>query len=203
MHGSDRTGVRCPQEWDSGWEHAWGDIDDDWDEWGGTGARRGPQAGPDVPSSGRRRRQFSRSESRRGPRDAYLRPMIDREGIRQRLTLRPDEGEEELRTEFDINQLESRAAVRFAGVLPPPSSVSCLLGRPCSTRARDAVCHLLLLHCGRYSAALATSMPTASLRRLCSVSTGRHALPVTQLMRASEPEPRDAHTLCHSMVSAA
>ncbi len=41
--------------------------------------------------------------------------MIDREGIRQRLTLRPDEGEEELRTEFDINQLESRAAVRFTG----------------------------------------------------------------------------------------
>jgi len=51
-----------------------------------------------------------------GPRDAYLRPMIDREGIRQRLTLRPDEGEEELRTEFDINQLESRAAVRFTGL---------------------------------------------------------------------------------------
>jgi hypothetical protein len=44
--------------------------------------------------------------------------MIDREGIRQRLTLRPDEGEEELRTEFDINQLESRAAVRFTGAAP-------------------------------------------------------------------------------------
>ena len=91
-------------------------MDDDWDEWaGGAGGGREPPAGPDVPLSGRRRRRFSRAESRRGPRDAYLRPMIDREGIRQRLTLRPDEGEEELRTEFDINQLESRAAVRFTG----------------------------------------------------------------------------------------
>ena len=101
------------QDLDSGWDHAWDDIDDDWDEWGGAGTRGAAPADPQP--GGRRRRQFSRAESRRGPRDAYLRPMIDREGIRQRLTLRADEGEEELRTEFDINQLESRAAVRFTG----------------------------------------------------------------------------------------
>ena len=106
------------QEFDSGWDHAWDDIDDDWDEWGDPGAR-GTSA-TDPPPGGRRRRQFTRAESRRGPRDAYLRPMIDREGIRQRLTLRPDEGEEELRTEFDINQLESRAAVRFTGAVRVP-----------------------------------------------------------------------------------
>ena len=108
------------QEFESGWDHAWDDNDDDWDEWGGAAGRRGSSAGPEADSPGvrRRRRQFSRAESRRGPRDAYLRPMIDREGIRQRLTLRPDEGEEELRTEFDINQLESRAAVRFTGSFP-------------------------------------------------------------------------------------
>lgn len=81
----------------------------------------------------------------RGPRDAYLRPMIDVTGIRQRLAFKPQAsmctqyrssnlpalnrqtadlgtlltqmGEEELADEFEVNMMESRQAVNFAGEL--------------------------------------------------------------------------------------
>lgn len=53
----------------------------------------------------------------RGPRDAYLRPMIDARGVRQRLAFKSQVGEDELRSEFGANQDESRQAVSFAAVL--------------------------------------------------------------------------------------
>jgi hypothetical protein len=91
-------------EGDSGWQQNWDGWDQDWDDWEST------------PIS-EERQKYERMASRRGPRDAYLRPMIDKEGIRQRFTWNADEGEEALRMEFEVNQFESREAVKFAGEL--------------------------------------------------------------------------------------
>lgn len=51
------------------------------------------------------------------PRDAYLRPMIDARGIRQRLAFKSQVGEDELRSEFGANQEESRRAITFSATL--------------------------------------------------------------------------------------
>ena len=95
------------QPTDSGWQQNWDGWDQDWDDWESM-----PSSG-DQPMS--KREKYERMASRRGPRDAYLRPMIDKEGIRQRFTWNADEGEEALRMEFEVNQFESREAVKFAG----------------------------------------------------------------------------------------
>ena len=92
---------------DSGWQQNWDGWEAEWDDW--------DSSGPQEPEPTSARQKYKRMASRRGPRDAYLRPMIDREGIRQRLTWNAAEGEDALRTEFEINQFESREAVRFGG----------------------------------------------------------------------------------------
>ena len=56
-----------------------------------------------------------RERRRKGPRDEYLRPMVDVTGIKYRLGLDTADTEARIREEFEENQLDSRAAVRFAG----------------------------------------------------------------------------------------
>jgi hypothetical protein len=114
----------------------------------------------------------------RGPRDAYLRPMIDVTGIRQRLAFKPQAsirmcsafktrrcwngrslstqcptqmGEEELADEFEVNMMESRQAVNFAGELH-------------CHRAEDGSSH----HPHRRVAVQLTLVPRAS-QHLCSL----------------------------------
>ena len=95
---------------DDGWQQNWEGWEQDWDDWDSSGPREA------EPTS--KRQRYKRMASRRGPRDAYLRPMIDSEGIRQRLTWDAAKGEDALRTEFEVNQFESREAVTFAGERP-------------------------------------------------------------------------------------
>lgn len=99
------------QPHDSGWQQNWDGWDQEWDDW--------ESSQPTEPEPTSKQQKYKRMASRRGPRDAYLRPMIDREGIRQRLTWNGAEGEDALRTEFEINQFESREAVTFAGECSP------------------------------------------------------------------------------------
>lgn len=58
-----------------------------------------------------------RRDAQQPPRDEYLRPMVDTTGIRYRIGLNEDEMTEDIREEFEENQRESWAALRFAGEL--------------------------------------------------------------------------------------
>ena len=126
-------------EGDNGWQQNWDGWDQDWDDWEST------------PIS-EERQKYERMASRRGPRDAYLRPMIDKEGIRQRFTWNADEGEEALRMEFEVNQFESREAVKFAGE-PQKCTLHRVVVRETSPRA---CCHLQI-PVGRSQAQLHTA----------------------------------------------
>ena len=64
-----------------------------------------------------------RERRRKGPRDEYLRPMVDVTGIKYRLGLDTADTEARIREEFEENQLESRAAVRFAGAAAAPCAL--------------------------------------------------------------------------------
>ncbi|BDA48808.1 Proton extrusion protein PcxA [Coccomyxa sp. Obi] len=102
--------------------------DDDWDDWGdwgepkvlsdwvdeGQAARRNGKPSSQSRRRGRRRRDRDPHEP---PRDEYLRPMVDTQGIKYRIGLNEDEVTEDIREEFEENQRESWAALKFAGVL--------------------------------------------------------------------------------------
>lgn len=62
-------------------------------------------------------RRRSRAGKRRKVRDEYLRPIVDAEGILNRLAVDEGEVEERVFTEAITNQYESREAVKFAGIL--------------------------------------------------------------------------------------
>lgn len=51
------------------------------------------------------------------PRDEYLRPMVDATGIKYRIGLNEEDIAEDIREEFEENQRESWAALKFAGTL--------------------------------------------------------------------------------------
>ncbi|KAK9917370.1 hypothetical protein WJX75_003623 [Coccomyxa subellipsoidea] len=101
--------------------------DEDLDEWGDWGepkvlsdwvdeAQAARRNGKARPQSSRRRGR-RRRDAQQPPRDEYLRPMVDTTGIRYRIGLNEDEMTEDIREEFEENQRESWAALRFAGVL--------------------------------------------------------------------------------------
>lgn len=70
----------------------------------------------------RRRRD---RDSHDPPRDEYLRPMVDTQGIKYRIGLNEDEVTEDIREEFEENQRESWAALKFAGKLLGAQNKSC------------------------------------------------------------------------------
>lgn len=56
-----------------------------------------------------------RRDAQDPPRDEYLRPMVDATGIKYRIGLNEDDMTEDIREEFEENQRESLAALKFAG----------------------------------------------------------------------------------------
>jgi len=97
------------EEWER-WRRSWSE---DWTQGdGGDGSWAESDDSSTTPSGPARE-----IDPIRGPRDAYLRPMIDARGIRQRLAFKSQVGEEELRAEFQVNQAESQQAVSFAAML--------------------------------------------------------------------------------------
>ena len=72
-----------------------------------------------------------RRNAQEPPRDEFLRPMVDTTGIRYRIGLNEDEMTEDIREEFEENQRESWAALRFAGEF---LEATYLL--PCSSQAK-------------------------------------------------------------------
>ena len=102
--------------WDDGWGGPW--VDEDWDGWG-------DDVQQDQPRSTRERfkpRPPPRVLTGRNgvPRDEYLRPMIDPQGIAQRLSWSGKDSEEQVQAEFELNQYESREAVKFTGAQGTP-----------------------------------------------------------------------------------
>ena len=69
-------------------------------------------------------------------RDEFLRPMVDTTGIRYRIGLSEEEVTADIREEFEENQQESWAALRFGGEHRTAALISC----PCSGCASQDVC---------------------------------------------------------------
>ena len=51
----------------------------------------------------------------KGPRDEFMRPIIDTQGVLNRITTNVDETERGILEEFEDNRSESREAVTYAG----------------------------------------------------------------------------------------
>ncbi|CAK0741175.1 hypothetical protein CVIRNUC_001305 [Coccomyxa viridis] len=95
----------------------------DWGGWGGAGDDDPDIDWVDVSRVRRNGSRESRARRRAGKeagqpaRDEFLRPMVDTTGIRYRIGLSEEEVTADIREEFEENQQESWAALRFGGIL--------------------------------------------------------------------------------------
>lgn len=64
-------------------------------------------------------------DSNQPGRDEFLRPMVDATGIKYRIGFSEEEVTEEIREEFEENQQESWAGLRFGGGHPPSPHAGC------------------------------------------------------------------------------
>ncbi|KAL6777324.1 CEM1 [Auxenochlorella protothecoides x Auxenochlorella symbiontica] len=132
----EQGGPAVPSQWSD-----WAGHDQDWDEWKG-------EAEPDLDDAediaALRSAVIKKRRARKGrrsvTRDEWLRPIVDFQGIRDRLAFDEQDSEERVFIEAATNQFESREAVKYAGLIFGVSivagfAVSRLLAEPLWTYA--------------------------------------------------------------------
>lgn len=115
QNGSRRPGRNGNGAASDGWgDDDWEDEEQDWSDWEPP-EQEEPEKPRRAPFLPRRTRPIRLRDENGTPRDEFLRPIVDLQGIRNRISISEDLAEQRVLDEMEANQRESRRAVRFAG----------------------------------------------------------------------------------------